>query len=216
VFSHWNKERATARPLRVLCAGGLREEKGLHELAHLMEKMSELGFAAGQLQFWVQAKRASRVPVAAEDRYVLTCLDQQPPASARVVCVPHPLQPNDYVQLLNSAHVGLFLYDPERYYTRCSGILLELLTAGVPVIVPSGCWLGEQLQHPAACGVGLIANDRSEVPRCLAEMTRQYEYYAASARAFAPKNFAMHRPIDVIATLQRTAVESRKGRVRAA
>jgi len=215
LFLKSNEQQSTPCPLRVLCAGGLREEKGSHELAQLMEKTNALGLA-GQLQFWVQAKRASRVPVAAHQRYELRSLNHQPPASARVVCVPHPLEPDDYVRLLRSAHIGLFLYDADRYYTRCSGILVELLTAGVPVIVPAGCWLGQQLLHPAACGVGLIANDRSEVPRLLAEMTQQYEHFAAAARAFAPRYFAMHRPEDVIATLERTARESRERHLRAA
>ena len=37
------------------------------------------------------------------------------------------------------------VYDSERYYARCSGVLLEMLCAGVPVIVPAGSWLAAQI-----------------------------------------------------------------------
>ncbi len=38
------------------------------------------------------------------------------------------------------------LYDPTRYYARCSGVLLEMLCAGVPVLVPAGGWLADQIE----------------------------------------------------------------------
>jgi hypothetical protein len=51
----------------------------------------------------------------------------------------------DYVELVRGADAGLFLYDGERYYTRCSGILIEMLSAGVPVITLAGSWLAEEI-----------------------------------------------------------------------
>jgi hypothetical protein len=39
----------------------------------------------------------------------------------------------------------LLLYDGERYYDRCSGVLLELLGSAIPVVVPAGSWLSEQI-----------------------------------------------------------------------
>jgi hypothetical protein len=47
--------------------------------------------------------------------------------------------------LVRSSDIGLLLYDSTRYYARCSGVLLEMLSAGVPVIVPGGCWVSEQI-----------------------------------------------------------------------
>ena len=40
-----------------------------------------------------------------------------------------------------NAQIGLLLYDRHAYRSRCSGVLVEFLCAGVPVIVPSGTWL---------------------------------------------------------------------------
>jgi hypothetical protein len=40
------------------------------------------------------------------------------------------------------------LYDADQYYARCSGVMVEMLKAGVPVIVPAACWMAEQIAEP--------------------------------------------------------------------
>jgi hypothetical protein len=55
---------------------------------------------------------------------------------------------DDYVDLICNSDVGLFLYDGRQYYARCSGVLVEMLAAGVPVIVPAGSWLADQIAAP--------------------------------------------------------------------
>ena len=57
-----------------------------------------------------------------------------------------PLPLARYAELLCGADVGLMLYDATRYYARCSGVLLEMLCAGVPVLVPAGGWLADQIE----------------------------------------------------------------------
>ncbi len=66
-------------------------------------------------------------------------------ATPPVVYAPFPLDLERYAELVRSSDIGLLLYDSTRYYARCSGVLLEMLSAGVPVIVPGGCWLSEQI-----------------------------------------------------------------------
>jgi len=70
------------------------------------------------------------------------------PCDAPLVNVPHPLNVTNYARLMRESHIGLFLYDARKYYARCAGILVEMLMAGVPVIVPAGCWLAEQIAEP--------------------------------------------------------------------
>jgi hypothetical protein len=47
--------------------------------------------------------------------------------------------------LIRRSHIGLFLYDADEYFARCSGVLVEMLKAAVPVIAPPGCWMGDQI-----------------------------------------------------------------------
>ncbi len=49
---------------------------------------------------------------------------------------------------MRQTDIGLLLYNADDYYARLSGILVEQLAAGIPVIVPAGCWLAEQLAEP--------------------------------------------------------------------
>ncbi|MCA9261194.1 MAG: hypothetical protein KDA61_18390, partial [Planctomycetales bacterium] len=66
-------------------------------------------------------------------------------AQVSVECMPHPLPTSDYIDLVRHSDVGLFLYDRRRYFARCSGVLVEMLSSGVPVIVPAGSWLAAQI-----------------------------------------------------------------------
>ena len=54
----------------------------------------------------------------------------------------------DYVRLIRQSDIGLLMYDARSYHARHAGILGEYLSAGIPVIVPAGCWLAEQLVEP--------------------------------------------------------------------
>jgi len=141
------REEATA-PLRVTCAGGIRPEKGQRQLAPLVHQLWNDLFAPGRIQLLVQSKK-SRFRVLAADRSGPLPMARWPlPCDAPLVDVPHPLNVTNYARLMRESHIGLFLYDARKYYARCAGILVEMLMAGVPVIVPAGCWLAEQIAEP--------------------------------------------------------------------
>ena len=140
---HCNEINAT--PSRLLLAGNIRREKGRYQLAALINKIwrSHLEKGLWQLAFQLPVERWKRLlprflwPQVAifrtrQDRE-LVLGDATPDAAA-------------YHAWIHSANVGLFLYDGRRYYARCSGILLEMLAAGIPVIVPAGSWLSRQLR----------------------------------------------------------------------
>ncbi len=130
--------RQASSPIRVTCAGDSRAEKGFAQLCGILAELWENCFATRKAELVVQTRS--------------TCEKHTPeiPAeySKAVSFVPHPLEPNAYVELIRQAGIGLFLYDARRYYSRRAGVLGELLAAGTPVIVPAGCWLAEQIAEP--------------------------------------------------------------------
>ena len=67
--------------------------------------------------------------------------------SSEVAAIRWPLSTDAYLDLVRSSHIGLMLYDAEQYYVRCSGVMVEMLKAGVPVIVPAGCWMADQISE---------------------------------------------------------------------
>jgi glycosyltransferase involved in cell wall biosynthesis len=133
-------------PLRVLCAGAVRREKGSDQLGSLSRALwddllqprkAQLLFQLGNKRRWHQL---TELPAGSFQQ--AASIDNL--SDAPLVALPHPLQPEDYARLIKSADIGLLLYNADVYFARCSGILAELLAAGVPVIVPAGGWLAEQ------------------------------------------------------------------------
>ena len=77
---------------------------------------------------------------------------------------PATLSEPDYYRMLSSADMGVLLYDADRYKVRCSGILLEFLTRGVPVIVPDNCWLSSTLKaYGDSHALGYSYRDAGEI-----------------------------------------------------
>src|SRR5207248_2436510 len=77
-----------------------------------------------------------------------------------VVYHPHPLSTEAYNDLIRGAEIGLLLHDAHSYYARLSAVFQEYVCAGIPVIVPAGCWLGEQIAEDNFCYVERVARER--------------------------------------------------------
>lgn len=136
-----------ASPMRVLCAGAVRREKGSDHLGTLAASLWDdlLKPGAVQLLFQMGKKRRAQSMLELPKGSFAQATDVQNLPTEPLVALPHPLEPQEYARLIKSADVGLLLYNSDVYFARCSGILAELLAAGVPVIVPAGCWLAEQI-----------------------------------------------------------------------
>ena len=136
-------------PLRVTCAGGVRVEKGTQDLFRSVSSLWRDYFEAGRLQLVVQAKRLGKLPAELR-RHARYDQDSTPDTRTtqtqpKVAVIRWPLSTEKYLDLIRESHLGLLLYDADQYYARCSGVMVEMLKAGVPVIVPSGCWMAEQI-----------------------------------------------------------------------
>ena len=140
------------QPLRVTCIGGVREEKGIGVLPTLLRAVWSDLFESGKAQLALQAKSEDELPTelrslwnaaeASRLRQIKAGTDQpQTPISL----IPFPLDTEGYHRLVVESDIGLLLYDRRQYQARCSGVLVELLSAGVPVLVPAGCWLADQI-----------------------------------------------------------------------
>lgn len=141
------RRHKSQRPLRITCAGGMREEKGREHLATLVRSLWDDALANNNAQLLVQTNRTRFQRLRSEIMAPAAKSGMTPYGQfcRRVVQVRHPLRMDQYVDLIGKTDIGLFLYDSNRYYARCSGILVEMLSAGVPVIVPAGCWLADQI-----------------------------------------------------------------------
>lgn len=96
------------------------------------------------------------------------------------------LSTETYHQWLSTADLGLFLYEPTRYVARCSGVLLEMMARGVPVIVPDHCWLANQVRLAGGHrSIGFIYQDRGEIPDLMRQFAKRRDEIRSRAKAYA-------------------------------
>jgi len=132
------------RPVVISYFGDARTEKGYHRLPGAIGRLVP-ALDRGDLR--VVAQSNFNVPggepgIAAAKRVL---------AEQRGIDVLHePLHDDEYALYLGESHLVLLPYDADRYVARTSGILAEAVHAGVPVVVPEGTWLSEQLRRHGA------------------------------------------------------------------
>jgi len=177
-FASASGARRDGEPLRIVFAGDARLEKGYQHLPAIVDALAP-ELAAGRARFVLQSNFPFSIPcrrrnlplVAARER--LACF-----SSDHVSLLCQPLQPAPFRNLIGGADIGILPYDPVHYHARCSGVLLEMLAAGVPVIVPAGGWMARQVE---AAGAGRVAEHVSDFPRLLREVIGHHDRYKAAA-----------------------------------
>jgi hypothetical protein len=142
------KPAAAARrgPLQVAYLGDARHEKGYQFLPELIERTRRDAERSSRVRFIVQSNFGFRVPARGKETEVVqaaTLLESLP--QHQVKLFKQPIDSDEFCRQALETDVGLLLYDRQRYAARCSGVLVELLTAGVPVLVSAGCWMADQL-----------------------------------------------------------------------
>jgi hypothetical protein len=173
--------------IKLVYLGGARTEKGFHLIPG----------AAALLQTKIPGKLLWRLqaPVsgALEDSQVIEArraLTLIPAASLELV--ERNLTSAEFKSLLLSADIVLLPYLPEFYRARSSGILVQALAAGKPVVVPSHTWLSSQVDGLGAtefAQTGELSNAIlqavQQLPKLRQEALKRAAVYAAFHNADA-------------------------------
>jgi hypothetical protein len=145
-FSRERTLRLAPQPARIACLGHARREKNQRLLPSLVEALWNDWFASGKAQLVVQnARPALRAELAGTVQRLIAPATRASSAAALDLGA-GKLDQDRYAQLVAGSDIGLLLYDATRYHDRCSGVLLEMRVAGVPVIVPARSWLSDQIE----------------------------------------------------------------------
>ncbi|MCA9104302.1 MAG: hypothetical protein KDA83_02675 [Planctomycetales bacterium] len=133
-----------SQPCRITLAGGVRGEKGQRRLDPICSAIGPTVLEPGAGVLVAQRRRRPWW------RQPQLCVSEahSGPKQDWVRYADHPLSEQDYVGLIRDAGIGLLLYDSRTYYSRRAGVLGEFMAAGVPTIVPAGCWLADQVETP--------------------------------------------------------------------
>jgi glycosyltransferase involved in cell wall biosynthesis len=188
--------RPAGRP-KVLLAGIPRAEKGKVNIRSVLRAIEPSLLRSGRLTWSMQvpAKRWRRyLPESMYDLVDQGASRQSASAAGALELLHGNLTVQQYHRWLDGADLGLFLYAPERYAARCSGVLLEMMIRGVPVIVPDGCWLADQVRQADAGGpIGWIYRDVEHVPKLLEQAGAEIGAMRRACREHAATIARRHR-----------------------
>lgn len=123
-------------PLIIGYLGDARDEKGFQHLPKLVESFRSRPGAAAHARFLFQAN--FNVPEGEPgSRYARSMLETY----HTVELVHGPFDSREYNALLQRMDIVLIPYAAENYSARSSGVLMEALSAGLPVLVPACSWM---------------------------------------------------------------------------
>ncbi len=170
-------------PLRVVSLGNARDEKGILELFDAARILELRGDGAG-LELVLQVNDPNLEIAPAVERFVA-----DPPANVRLVR--SALSTGAYADLLASADIVATPYWRSIYEARTSGVFLEAVAAGKPVICTARTWMSDELAH---AGAGVIVEDRdpAALASALVEARDRFAELSAKARADRSKWLAFH------------------------
>lgn len=144
------KEASRNGRLKVVYAGDARQEKGYHYLPQIVSTLLQNDAVRDLVEFEFQSNFNHARPEDGTEELLSRSELQQMPAD-RVKLHMQPMSSEDYFDLVSSADILLILYDHLNYYARSSGILIEALIAGIPVVTSAASWMGEILAEPNHC-----------------------------------------------------------------
>jgi hypothetical protein len=158
----------------LLFAGAARMDKGFSKIADLVE---DLAYTQAQWPFWVQTSATHQDKQGTDISRQIERLTQ-----SRYTCLKlldKTLSPEGY-QALFSGAISIQPYSEADFLDRVSGVTLDALAAGCPVIVTANTWLGRVvLKHNA----GVATHDLSPAGLRVAIQMVLSDYSGYSHRA---------------------------------
>ncbi len=128
----------TERVLTIGYLGDARDEKGFQHLPRLVEAFAPRPDERARVRFLFQAN--FNVPQGEPgSRYARSLLEQHD--GDLIELVHGPFDSAEYNALLRRMDIVLIPYAAESYSARSSGVLMEALSAGKPVLIPCASWM---------------------------------------------------------------------------
>ena len=177
--------RNKKKPLRVVSLGNARDEKGILELLNAVRILEAMG-QAKRFEFVFQVNDANADVAPGIDAFTA---ERHP----HTTLLTASLSSDDYFELLRTADIVALPYWRDVYVARTSGVFLEAVAAGKPVVCTLDTWMSDQL---ALAGAGVLVKDRddTELAIALVEAADRYEELHATAQATRERWLEIHNP----------------------
>lgn len=158
----------------LLFAGAARLDKGFDRIADLVE---DLAHTQAQWPIWVQISSTHQAKHGPEILSQIARLRQS--GYTNLTLMENTLTPHDY-QAMFSGAISIQPYSASDFEDRVSGVTLDALSAGCPVVVTANTWLGRVVM---AHNAGVVTNDLSPLGLRTAVDEVLHDYAGYSQRA---------------------------------
>ena len=194
--------RAESGELGVAFLGPARVEKGFCELARLVESLPRSA-AARRVCAMVQVTRASADP---RIRHALAELEQLAGSLPRgaLELLDSPAPPPQYYAWLARAGIVVLPYVSRKYSSSTSGIFVEAICCGVPVLCPADSWMSDVIEaalRDHGRRIGEAFTRLEQIPRLVERIAGELARYRADVDVFAKLWRARHNPRTWVETL---------------
>lgn len=183
-----------ATPACITYLGNARTEKGYHLLPQAIAALRRDFLETRRVRFVVQSNASlsleEGVISAARRRLASYGPD-------KVELVRRDLTTSEFQSLLFGSNLILLPYQAERYRRRSSGILVQAMVAGIPVVVPAGTWLSEAAPRDAA----VVFDDPARLGDAIALAIDRLPELQSAARLAAPHWLETHNAAALAARL---------------
>ena len=180
--------RASGAPVIFSCLGPARFEKGIDVMQAAIRIYLER-YPTGQARFVIQWNDpivdADGAPYQAD-----TALRDNP----RVELIEQTMSSAAYDAAVARTDCMLLPYRRASYFARISGVAVEAVTAGVPVIYTRDTW-NEDLVIDLGAGIGVADNDVKGLVEAIATMVDDFDQFSADAVARADLARRSHSPM---------------------
>lgn len=178
--------------LSVVFAGEARADKGFDLLAPAIREVLSTS-PRREVVFNIQAYGTEGRPEAA--------IRTKFPVSDAVRVHSHPLDERQYEAFIGTADLVLIPYSTAPYRAQTSGIYCEAAALGIPVVVPSGTWMADQVLKRGG-GVLFESGNAASLAQACLEALRNYGDLRQSAIRAAPAWRSFHNAANFIGHLK--------------
>ncbi|GGB61327.1 hypothetical protein GCM10011316_36650 [Roseibium aquae] len=124
--------------------GDAREEKGFHYLKSIVECINGNNSLSKSVEFLFQSN--FNFPGGDElSRHAKHDLENL--VFENVSLIEGPVDSEVYSKYLDMSSMLVMPYSPADYFARSSGVFMEALSRGLPVVVPAGSWMSNVVEH---------------------------------------------------------------------
>jgi glycosyltransferase involved in cell wall biosynthesis len=159
---------------KVLVAGAARQDKGFTNVVDLIEHLATI---KAEIPFYIQSSSEHLNKSEVKRRDIARLKQVKYPTLT--ICE-KTLNESDYLNLFPGS-ICLQPYDAKDFSDRVSGVTLDSLMAGSPIITTANTWIARCVQRFEA-GIILESKTPDEMASALNNIISNYDFYATNAK----------------------------------